>query len=210
MTTFTRNFLAGCAFVAAFVSTTAIAAPITDVKEYSNNAVGEYFVKDDASKTDLPYYRRQNDDWEWQHTAIGGTFSSILLDISAFDVDFESLIAGEVDYIYVFTGTNWFNLGNLAGANDVWAFSSFDLSGFSWANDQVNAGLKVRMDIDVLREGWAVALGKSTLSLDGGNQTCVPTPGVPCNPTVSEPMTLGLFGLALFGLSLRRKKAKNV
>jgi len=65
------------------------------------------------------------------------------------------------------------------------------------------------MDIDVNNERWIVTLAKSTLAIDGGNQTCVPTPGVPCTSTVPEPGTLALLGLAMFGIVATRKIAQK-
>lgn len=193
---------------AMIVSATATAAPITDVKEYANNTASEYFVINDAAKYDAPYYRWASDDWGWTHSAIAGTHTSIKLDISAFDVDYFTPTEGEIDLIWIFDGSDWLSLGSLAGATDIWAFTSFDLSSYSWAQAQVNAGLQVKLDIDALEQGWAVTLGKSSLIVDGGNQQCVPTPGIPCTPvSVSEPASLGLFGLALLGLGLRRRKS---
>ncbi|MFN6970962.1 MAG: PEP-CTERM sorting domain-containing protein [Rheinheimera sp.] len=209
MSTLIKKIAMTAAFGAAMcVSAAVTAAPVTDVKEYANNTATEFFVINDAAKYNAPYYRWASEDWGWTHNAIAGTFSSIKLDISAFDVDYFTQTSGEIDLIWVFDGSDWLSLGNLAGASDIWAFTSFDLSSYSWAQAQVNAGLKLRMDIDALNQGWAVTLGKSTLSVDGGNKDCVPTPGVPCNPvTVSEPAALGLFGLALLGLGLRRRKS---
>lgn len=179
------------------------AAPITDVQEYSNNTSSEYFVINDASKYSSPYYRGASQDWGWTHNAIAGSsFSSIVLDISAFDVD----TPYEKDMISVYTGSSWLDLGVLAGNDDAWDFTSFDLTAYSWAESQVNAGLQVKMDIDQLNTGWVVTLGKATLSVDGGNQNCVPTPGVPCTSVVSEPATLGLLGLGLAGLGVVRRK----
>jgi len=192
------------AVVAVMSAKTAGAVPITDIQEYANNTATEYFVDVDANKYNSPYYRSAREDWGYAHNAIAGTFTSIVLEISAFDVDAGS---GEFDNISIFDGSSWVNVGSLAGASDIWAFSTFDLTGYAWAQAQVNAGLQVKMDIDNLDDGWLVTLGKSTLSLDGGDQQCVPTPGVPCS-TVPEPASMALVGLALSGLGLRRLKSK--
>jgi len=185
------------------ISAATHAVPITDVKEYSNNTATEYFVKDDASKYSSPYYRNRDQDWGWTHSAIAGTFTSILLDISAFDVD----TPYEKDAISVYDGSSWLNFGNLVGTNNTWDFTQFDLTSYAWANAQVNAGLQVKVDIDTVRTtNWLVTLGKSTLTLDGGSQTCVPTPGVPCTPaSIPEPSTLALLLLGLAGLGFSRR-----
>ncbi|MDH5611252.1 MAG: PEP-CTERM sorting domain-containing protein [Gammaproteobacteria bacterium] len=188
-------------------SMTANAIAVTDVQDYSNNVAGEYFVDVDANKYNSPYYRWFNQDWGWTHNAIAGTFTSISLDISAFDVDWPS----ELDMISVWDGATWATLGDLSGGSDIWSFTSFDLSGFAWAEAQVNAGLQVRVDIDSGNtsgfNNWALTLAKATLSVDGGSQTCVPQPGVPC-VSAAEPASLALIGLGLVGFGVaRRRKA---
>lgn len=178
------------------------AAPITDVQDHSNNTATEYFVDVDANKYNAPFYRWQNDDWGWMHNSIAGTFNTIKLQISGFDIDY---VFGEADLIEIFDGANWVSMGYLQGTDGAWEFTDFDLTGFGWAQTQVNNGLKVRMNIDSNVGGWAVTLGKATLSVDGGNQQCVPTPGIPCTPSVSAPGVAGLFGLGAFALFLRRR-----
>ncbi|WP_340680566.1 PEP-CTERM sorting domain-containing protein [Paraglaciecola sp.] len=186
------------------LSTAASATPITDIQDFSNNTATEYFVDVDANKTNDPFYRDQNEDWGWTHNAIAGSsFASIVLDISAFDVDSPN----EQDMISVFDGTNWLDLGNLLGSDNMWEFTTYDLTSYSWAESQVNAGLQVRINIDTAFDGWLVTLAKSTLIIDGGSQQCVPAPGIPCTPTsVSESSSVALLGLGLVALGLRRRR----
>jgi len=167
----------------------AFAAAITDTVQ----APTGFFVPTDAQKNDFGTYWRQYDqDWEWQHNAIGGSFTTANLNISAYDVD---AAQGEVDNIYLFdlTSNDWVLLGALAGANSQWAFTDFSL-GSQWF-DEIAAGLKVKIDIDANEDLWYVTLAKSSLSLDGGT---LPDPDP--NP-VPEPATMLLLGGGLLGLA---------
>jgi hypothetical protein len=191
--------------LALVVSSISNAVPITDVQEYINNTPTEYFVIYDAYKYLSPYYRGSDDDWGWVHNGLAGLgFTSIVLDISAFDVDFDS---GELDMIEIFDGFSWVGFGDLEGSDDIWGFTSFDLTGYAWAEAQVNTGLQVRVDIDTEAEGWLVTLGRAALSVDGGNQVCVPTPGIPCIVVdVPEPTSIVLLSLGLVGLGFSHRR----
>lgn len=201
-----KKLISTAALVAALAPAIAFAGPQSDVKDFSNNTATEYFVDTDANKYNAPYYRGASEDWGWTHGALAGAFTSITLTISAFDVDSPA----EVDNIYAWDGGAWYLLGALTGVNDTWSFgNTFDLSGYSWAEAQVNAGLRVRMDIDANNTGWIVTLGKSVLDVDGGTATCVPAPGVPCTNNVPEPGELPLVALALGAVYVARRVAKR-
>lgn len=170
----------------------AYAAPVTDTIQYPSG----YFTP--SSTTASPYYRWWDEDWSWTHNSIiGGT--SATLNIAAWDVD---AAQGEVDNIYVFNGSSWDLLGSLAGLNNDWGYTTFDVTAYLGTNGAIENGLQVFMDIDTTHthDYWAVLLSKSVLSIDGGT---LPEPEP--NPT-PEPTTLFLLGFGLAGLATLRKK----
>lgn len=92
-------------------------------------------------------------------------------------------------------------LGSLGGGNDTWAFTEFVLDDSFY--DEINAGLQIWMDIDSTNAGWAVALAKSSLSLDGGR---LPPP-IPNAVPETETYAMMLAGLGLITAIARRRKA---
>jgi hypothetical protein len=173
------------------------AAAITDTVQ----APSGFFVPTDAQKFDSPYYRFGDGDWGWQHSAIASSFTSATLNISAFDVDYAS---GERDEIFAMDGADWVSLGFLTGSDGVWEFGNAFVLGSNFYDD-IASGLKVYMDIDSTNDGWAVTLGKSSLSLDG-SVLPPPTPGVP------EPASWAMLiaGFGLVGAVARRRRQVTV
>lgn len=101
------------------------------------------------------------------------------------------------------------------GNDSIWAFTTFDLTPllttYSWLSGQITSGLQVAIDIDSTHtsDEWAVTLNNSVLSVDGGSQTCSPTPGVPCT-NVPEPESLALFSIGFAALALNLMRRRKV
>jgi hypothetical protein len=197
-----RNLLIA-ALSAVAVTAIAGAASATTATDTVQAPTG-FFVPTDALKTTAPYYRRHGQDWGWTQGAIAGAITSASLNISAYDVDAPPQVGllGEVDNIYAYDNGVAVLLGSLQGGNNIWAFSNFVLGANFF--DDINAGLQVFMTIDNNNEGWAVTLGKSSLSIDGGVLP-PPTPGVP-EPATWALMLMG-FGAAGAALRSRRRSA---
>jgi hypothetical protein len=181
---------------------TSAAFASTQTLDFFNPGPGTtYWTPDEASKESSPYYRWQGDDWSWQFSPVADAINSASVSVSAFDADTD---AGEIDNIYGWSNdsSSWELLGNLAGAGDIWSFTTFDLAS-SWF-DEINAGLQLKIAIDTLGGNWAVSLAKSSLITNGG---ALPPP----NPsTVPVPAAAWLFGSALAGLGFFSKRRKTL
>jgi len=175
----------------------AVAAPYTDTVQ----APTGNFVPSPAETYNSPYYRYSGGDWSYQHGAIAGAFTTATLNISAFDVDFAQ---GEVDEIWVKDEGSWVKLGNLAGANDIYSFTNFNLTSNFF--NEVAAGLEVLLKIDVNGGGWAVALAKSSLSVDNGSLPN-PNPGGVPEPATWAMMIIGFGAVGSMVRSSRRRNA---
>lgn len=161
-----------------------------------------FFVPNDALKTSTPYYRFYGEDWSWQHGAVAAGFTTASLNISAYDVDnnvdpFDPNRPPEWDLISAKDDGVWVPLGYLAEGSNAWSFTNFVLTS-NFFND-IEAGLEVRIQIDVNNAAYAVTLGKSVITTDGagaGN----PIPGVP-----DQGSTMLMLGSVVVGFaSLRR------
>jgi hypothetical protein len=174
------------------------AAPVVDTVQANTG----FFTPAGGFETSSPYYRGYGEGWGWTHGAIASGFASASLNISAYDVDY---LSGELDTIEAYDAatSSWLLLGSLTGINDAFSFTEFDIFGFGGGSliDDIVAGLQVRMNIDLNREGWLVSLAKSVITTDGagaGNPNPSPVP----LPAAGWLMIAGLGGLA----ALRRRR----
>ena len=101
------------------LSSPASAVMVSDVIDASSGQPGTYFVPAAANPYDLPYFRYQGEDWEWQHNAIANTINTAELSISAWDVDnpstFPRTRPDEIDRIQAFNNdtASWETVGEL-------------------------------------------------------------------------------------------------
>ncbi|MFZ2161413.1 MAG: PEP-CTERM sorting domain-containing protein [Sideroxyarcus sp.] len=191
------------------VATSLEASAVIDVRDANTQTATTYFLPVATSASASPYYRWASDDWGWTHGGIAGSsFTSATLNIGAYDVDYAS---GERDRISVWdSGFGWRDLGFLNGTNNAWDYGSINLMSFAFfgsLEDDINAGLKVLLDIDTTNANWAVTLSKSVLEVNGGS---LPRPD-PVSP-VPEPETYAMLlaGLGLMGFMTRRRKDYNL
>lgn len=156
-----------------------------------------FFVPNAAQTFDAPYYRGNGEGWSWTHGGIAAGFTSAELNISAWDVDEAS---GEIDEIYAYDNGVRTLLGTLDGADNVFAFTTFNL-GANFFDDIVN-GLLVEIVIDTNDAGWLVSLARSTITTDGSR------PGNPNPGEVPLPAAAWLM-LAGVGALVGRKKLQK-
>lgn len=205
---FTREYdmisyfkLASAAAVAAFAFAHSASAATVDTIDAGSNQAGTYFVPTLGQELSNPYYRGAGEDWGWQHNGIAAGFTTAELNISAYDVD-EPREDDQIEAYDAATNT-WLYLGSLTGMDNAFSFTAFDIYNFGGGvlQDDIVAGLQVRMLIDENNEGWFVSLSKSVITTDGAN------PGNP-NPVVPLPAA-GWMMLAGFGglAAMRKKKA---
>ena len=162
------SLLLGALFSATTVA--AATADTIDALSPALNATPNYFAPNSIATIDAPYYRSVGEDWQWAHNAVISPYTTATLSISAYDVDNPTIDIGranEIDEIYGWetSSLSWELIGVLAGANNIYSFTTFDL-GTSWT-DEIETGLMVRMLIDQDNGGYAVTLAKSVLATDG-------------------------------------------
>lgn len=154
-----------------------------------------FFAPGEREANFRPYYRWHGEDWSWTHGAIGESFTTATLNISAYDVDSHF---DERDEIFAYDDGSPVSLGYLTGLDLDFAYTTFAL-GPSF-HDDIARGLRVSITLDIQDVERGSALAKSVIATDGA---ALPS-ALPVPLPAGLPLLLGGIGAAVLTLRHRR------